>query len=173
MGGPQGDLDISKETHQLSLQRKKLETFLFVANNIQRRTQSCRNYFFSTVCTRKKKKEKRTHVDHLHILELEIFLHQLYEAAGEDSVECHQRRSKMKAKKKTQNKIKNPNPTLTNFGAIRAARVMVFSGGGPPLTLPIISKESPEGTAFTVPFNHPVAIFSLLALPCLAPELLL
>jgi hypothetical protein len=51
--------------------------------------------------------------------------------------------------------------------------VMVFSGGGPPLTLPIISKESPEGTAFTVPFNHPVAIFSLLALPCLDPELLL
>jgi hypothetical protein len=115
-------------------------------------------------------RKRRTHVDDLHILEPEIFLHQLYEAAGEDSVECHQRTSKMKAKKKTQNKIKNPNPTLTNFGAIRAARVMVFSGGGPPLTLPIISKESPEGTAFTVPFNHPVAIFSLLALPCLAPS---
>ncbi len=109
-------------------------------------------------------------MDDLHILELEIFLHQLYEAAGEDSVKCHKRTSKMKAKKKTQNKIKNPNPTLTNFGAIRAARVMVFSGGGPPLTLPIISKESPEGTAFTVPFNQPVAIFSTsrLALPCLA-----
>jgi hypothetical protein len=129
--------------------------------------------FFSTVCTPKIKIKNRTHVDDLHILELEIFLHQLYEASGEDSVKCHQRTSKMKARKKTQNKIKNPNPTLTNFGAIRAARVMVFSGGGPPLTLPIISKESPEGTAFTVPFNHPVAIFSLLALPCLAPELLL
>jgi hypothetical protein len=151
------------------LQRKRLETSLFVANNIQRRTQSCRNYFFQLSAPGKKKR-RRTHVDDLHILELEIFLHQLYEAAGEDSVKCHQRTSKMKLKKKTQNKIKNPNPTLTNFGAIRAARVMVFSGGGPPLTLPIISKESPEGTAFTVPFNHPVAIFSLLALPCLDPS---
>ena len=46
----------------------------------------------------------------------------------------------------------------TNLGAMRPARVMVFSGGGPPLTLPIMSSESPDGTAFTVPFSHPVAI---------------
>lgn len=46
----------------------------------------------------------------------------------------------------------------TNLGAMRPARVMVFSGGGPPLTLPIMSSESPDGTAFTVPLSHPVAI---------------
>lgn len=46
----------------------------------------------------------------------------------------------------------------TNLGAMRPARVMVFSGGGPPLTLPMMSSESPDGTAFTVPLSHPVAI---------------
>jgi uncharacterized protein YecE (DUF72 family) len=58
VGGPQGDLDISKETHQLSLQRKKLETFLFVANNIQRRTQSCRIIFLQLSASEKKKEKK-------------------------------------------------------------------------------------------------------------------
>lgn len=48
--------------------------------------------------------------------------------------------------------------TRTNFGAMSDARVMVFSGGGPPFTLPMINKESPEGTAFTVPLSHVVAI---------------
>jgi len=34
---------------------------------------------------------------------------------------------------------------------------MVFSGGISALVLPIITKLSPEGTAFTLPLNHPVA----------------
>lgn len=55
----------------------------------------------------------------------------------------------------------------TNLGAMRPARVMVFSGGGPPLTLPMMSSESPDGTAFTVPLSHPVAI----ATPTVTPRL--
>lgn len=46
----------------------------------------------------------------------------------------------------------------TNLGAIRDDKVIVLSGGGlSPLEFPIITKQSPEGTAFTFPLNHPVA----------------
>lgn len=36
---------------------------------------------------------------------------------------------------------------------------MVFSGGGPGLltAMAVITKQSPEGTAFTLPLYHPVA----------------
>lgn len=34
---------------------------------------------------------------------------------------------------------------------------MVFSGGISAFVLAIITKLSPEGTAFTLPLNHPVA----------------
>lgn len=46
----------------------------------------------------------------------------------------------------------------TNLGAIRDDKVIVLSGGGiSPLGIPMITKQSPEGTAFTFPLNHPVA----------------
>lgn len=44
----------------------------------------------------------------------------------------------------------------TSLGAIREESVMVFSGGISALVLPIITKQSPEGTALTLPLNHPV-----------------
>lgn len=47
----------------------------------------------------------------------------------------------------------------TNLGAIKEDKVMVFSGGGPGLLLAmaVITKQSPDGTAFTLPLYHPVA----------------
>lgn len=47
----------------------------------------------------------------------------------------------------------------TSLGAIKEDRVMVFSGKGPGLVLEIatMTKQSPEGTAFTLPLYHPVA----------------
>lgn len=46
----------------------------------------------------------------------------------------------------------------TSLGAIKEDRVMVFSGKGPGLALEIatMTKQSPEGTAFTLPLYHPV-----------------
>jgi hypothetical protein len=83
------------------LAKKKTWDFFVCGQQHSEKNSKLQKYFFFTCLhPKKKKKEKRTHVDDLHILELEIFLHQLYEAAGEDSVKCHQRRSKMKAKKK-------------------------------------------------------------------------
>lgn len=46
----------------------------------------------------------------------------------------------------------------------------VFSGGGPPLTLPMMSSESPEGTAFTVPLSHPVAMANRFRTPHRRPN---
>jgi len=45
---------------------------------------------------------------------------------------------------------------LTILGAIREERVMVFSGGGPALlwVKAVITKQSPEVTAFTLPLSH-------------------
>lgn len=48
----------------------------------------------------------------------------------------------------------------TKRGAIRDPKVIDFSGGISALELPIITKLSPEGTAFTLPFNHPVDAIS-------------
>jgi len=47
----------------------------------------------------------------------------------------------------------------TSLGAIKEDRVMLFSGKGPGLVLEIatMTKQSPEGTAFTLPLYHPVA----------------
>jgi hypothetical protein len=49
--------------------------------------------------------------------------------------------------------------SFTNLGAMREDKVIVFSGGGPGLLIvtAIITKLSPEGTAFTLPLYHPVA----------------
>jgi len=52
------------------------------------------------------------------------------------------------------------------LGAIREEKVMVFSGGGPALLWlkAVITKQSPEVTAFTLPLSHwfsaPVAMFT-------------
>lgn len=45
----------------------------------------------------------------------------------------------------------------TSLGAIRDDKVRVFSGGGPTLlaATAIITKQSPERTAFTFPLYHP------------------
>lgn len=44
------------------------------------------------------------------------------------------------------------------MGAISDERVMVFSGGGPGLleVRAMMTRQSPEVTAFTLPLNHPV-----------------
>lgn len=44
---------------------------------------------------------------------------------------------------------------VTSLGAIREDKVMVFSGGIAAFVFPIITRESPEGTALTFPLNHP------------------
>ena len=53
----------------------------------------------------------------------------------------------------------NKAESLTNLGAIREDKVMVFSGVGPALLLvmAVITKQSPDGTALTLPLYHPVA----------------
>lgn len=44
----------------------------------------------------------------------------------------------------------------TNLGAITDDNVIVFSGGiTSAFVLPIITKQSPDGTDFTLPLNHP------------------
>lgn len=45
---------------------------------------------------------------------------------------------------------------VTSLGAIKEDKVMVFSGGMSAFALPIITRQSPEGTALTFPLNHPV-----------------
>lgn len=46
----------------------------------------------------------------------------------------------------------------TSLGAIRDDKVRVFSGGGSGLfaVMAMITKQSPEGTAFTFPLYQPV-----------------
>lgn len=46
---------------------------------------------------------------------------------------------------------------LTSLGAIRYDRVMDFSGGISALVLPMMRRQSPEVTAFTLPLSHPEA----------------
>ena len=45
--------------------------------------------------------------------------------------------------------------SFTSLGAMRDAKVMVFSGGGPGLLLgPVTTKQSPDGTALTFALYH-------------------
>ena len=46
---------------------------------------------------------------------------------------------------------------LTSLGAIRFDRVMDFSGGISAFVLPMMRRQSPEVTAFTLPLSHPEA----------------
>ena len=48
--------------------------------------------------------------------------------------------------------------SFTSLGAMRDAKVMVFSGGGSGLSLfrPINTKQSPDGTALTLALYHVV-----------------